>query len=116
MQYLDLALSSVLFVLGVLSLVLRRLKTNLWISALALLLLPIAVYSYYFTDYDRLLFGKITVQTVLRFPFVKVLLVFALAESISSKRLAISVCTMKFDNAWAGPSCIWRERRWRSAS
>jgi NADH:ubiquinone oxidoreductase subunit K len=88
MQYLDLALSSALFVLGVLSFVVRRLKTNLWISALALLLLPIAVYSYYFTDYDRLLFGKITVQTVLRFTFVKILLVFALAGFMRQRKSA----------------------------
>ncbi len=89
MHYVDLALSFVLAVLGVLSLVLKRLKTSVWVSVLALILFPAAVYAYYFPQYDRILFGKISVQDVIVHPFVKVLIIFALcAHMIRRKRSA----------------------------
>ena len=89
MHYVDLALSFILSVLGVLSLVTRRLKTSVWISVLSLILFPAAVYSYYFPQFDRILFGRISVQDVIMYPFVKVLIVFALcAHMIRRKRAA----------------------------
>jgi hypothetical protein len=89
MHYVDLALSFVLSVLGVLSLVLRKLKTNVWVSVLSLLLFPLAVFSYYFPQLDRVLFGSISVQDAIMYPFVKVLILFALAaQAVGRKKAA----------------------------
>jgi hypothetical protein len=87
MHYVDLALSFVLAILGVLSFVLRRLKTNVWISVLSLILFPAAVYSYYFPQFDRVLFGRISIQDVIMYPVVKVLIVFALCAHVIRRRL-----------------------------
>jgi uncharacterized membrane protein len=88
MHYVDLGLSFILSVLGVLSLIVRRLKTNVWISLLSLILFPAAVYSYYFPQFDRILFGKISIQDVLTYPFVKVLIVFALCTHMIRRKRA----------------------------
>jgi hypothetical protein len=88
MHYVDLALSFILSVLGVLSLVLRRLKTSVWISVLSLILFPLAVYSYYFPQFDRVLFGTISVQDVIMYPFIKVLILFALAAHLVRRKRA----------------------------
>jgi hypothetical protein len=86
MHYIDLALSFVLAVLGVLSFVLKRLKTSVWISVLSLVLFPAAVYSYYFPQFDRILFGKISIQDVILYPVVKVLIVSALCAHVIRRR------------------------------
>jgi hypothetical protein len=86
MHYVDLALSFILAVFGVLSFVLRRLKTSVWISVLSLVIFPAAVYSYYFPRYDMILFGKISIQDVIIYPFFKVLIVFALCVHVIRRR------------------------------
>jgi hypothetical protein len=88
MHYVDLALSFALFVLGALSFFLKRFKTNLWISILAIVLFPLSVYSYYFTDFDRILFGKVTIQDLITYPFVKLLLILALARAAGRRKPA----------------------------
>jgi hypothetical protein len=88
MHYLDLALSFILAVLGILSFVLRKLKTSAWISVLSLILFPAAVYSYYFPQFDRILFGKISIQDMIIYPFVKVLIVFALCAHMIRRKKA----------------------------
>jgi hypothetical protein len=86
MHYVDLALSFILSVLGVLSLILRRLKTSVWITVLSLILFPTALYSYYFPQFDRILFGRISLQDVILYPFVKLLIVFALSSRVIRRK------------------------------
>ena len=88
MHYVDLALSFILSVLGVLSLVMKRFKTSVWVSILSLVLFPAAVYSYYLPQFDRILFGKISIQDVIMYPLVKVLMVFALSAYMMQRKRA----------------------------
>lgn len=78
MLYIDLFLSFVLFVLGILSLVSSRFRTNPWVSILALTFLPLSVFNYYFPSYDLLLFKEISVRDFILYPLVKLLIILAL--------------------------------------
>ncbi len=82
MNYIDLLLSFILFIMGILFIIRRRFKSNLWVVVLALLFFPISLITYYFPHLDVVLFGEITILQVLLYPFIKLVILLALARSI----------------------------------
>jgi hypothetical protein len=86
MLYIDLILSFILFVMGLLSIFLRTFKPNPWLAALSLLFFPIAVIGYYFPDMNRTLFGTVRVLDVLLFPVVKILLLVSLFSFVLGEK------------------------------
>jgi len=88
MLYIDLLLSFILFVLGIISLIIKRFRRNIWIIVLSLLLFPLTIVNYYFPQIDRVLFGNITVMNIIIYPFVKILIILALISFIVEKRRA----------------------------
>ena len=86
MNYIDLILSFILFSMGVLSIIRKRFRTNRWVIVLALLFFPVALVSYYFPHLDIVLFGETTVVNMLIFPFIKIVILLALARSIWNYR------------------------------
>jgi hypothetical protein len=89
-NYIDLILSFVLFVMGVLFIIRKRFRSNLWVVVLALLFLPISLITYYFPHFDIVLFGEITILQVLLYPFIKLIILLALARSIWDTRASRS--------------------------
>ena len=90
MNYIDLLLSFILFVMGILFIVRRRFRSNLWVVFLALLFFPISLITYYFPHLDVALFGEITILQVLLYPFMKLVILLALARSIWDSRASHS--------------------------
>ena len=90
MNYIDLILSFVLFVMGVLFIIRKRFRSNLWVVVLALLFFPISLITYYFPHLDIVLFGEITILQVLLYPFIKLVILLALARSIWDTRASRS--------------------------
>jgi len=86
MLYIDLFLSFVLFVLGIVSLISPRFRTNIWVSILALIFLPLSIFNYYFPMYDLFLFRKISVRDFILYPLVKLLIILALFRFIKKIR------------------------------
>ena len=85
-NYIDLILSFVLFVMGVLFIIRKRFRSNLWVVVLALLFFPISLITYYFPQFDVALFGEITILQILLYPFIKLVILLALARSIWDTR------------------------------
>ena len=90
MNYIDLILSFVLFVMGVLFIIRKRFRSNLWVVVLALLFFPISLITYYFPHFDIVLFEEITILQVLLYPFIKLVILLALARSIWDTRASRS--------------------------
>ena len=90
MNYIDLLLSFILFIMGILFIVRRRFKTNVWVVVLALLFFPISLITYYFPHLDVALFGEITILQILLYPFLKLVILLALARSIWDSRASRS--------------------------
>jgi hypothetical protein len=86
MFYIDLILSFILFVMGLISIFLRTFRPNPWIAAVSLLFFPIAVVSYYFPELNRTLFGTVRVLDVLLFPVVKIFLLISLFRFILGEK------------------------------
>lgn len=86
MHYIDLLLSLILFILGILALCLKRFRKNIWIVAIALLFFPVAVVTYYFPEIDPAIFGDVSLLTVVVYPLVKVLLLMVIIHYISEDR------------------------------
>jgi len=87
MLYIDLLLSFVVFVMGILSLFLKTFKTNRWVAVLSIIFLPVAVVTYYLPEIDVKVFGEITITTLILYPFVKILLIFSLVRYILRGRI-----------------------------
>jgi len=81
-QFIDLLLSFILFATAVAFIIRRKLRENVWIIILALLFFPISLIRSYFPEMDVILFGKISVVDVIVFPFVKLILLFAILRYI----------------------------------
>lgn len=90
MNYIDLLLSFILFIMGILFIIRNRFKSNLWVVVLALLFFPISLITYYFPHLDVVLFGEITILQVLLYPFIKLVILLALARSIWDSRTSHS--------------------------
>lgn len=86
MNYIDLILSFILFAMGVLFIVRKRLRSNIWVIVLALLFFPIALVTYYFPHLDMVLFGETTILKMLVYPFIKIIILLALARSMWNYR------------------------------
>ena len=74
MLYIDLLLSFILFVMGLLSLTLKKYTKNVWIILLSLLFFPVSIITSYFPEINVTLFGDITLTHILLFPGVKILI------------------------------------------
>jgi len=85
-NYIDLILSFILFAMGILVVVRKRLRSNRWIIVLAILFFPIALVSYYFPHLDIVLFGETTVLKMIIYPFIKIVILLALARSLWNYR------------------------------
>ena len=90
MNYIDLLLSFILFVMGIIFIVRRRFISNLWVVVLALLFFPISLITYYFPHFDVALFGEVTIIQVLLYPLIKLVILLALARSIWDSRASRS--------------------------
>lgn len=86
MFYLDLILSFILFVSGILTLVLKSFRPNPWLAALSLIFFPVAVVGYYAPDLNVALFGTISLLDALLFPAVKIFLVLAFLRVFRGER------------------------------
>jgi heme/copper-type cytochrome/quinol oxidase subunit 4 len=85
-NYIDLILSFILFAMGILVVVRKRLRSNRWIIVLAILFFPIALVSYYFPHLDIVLFGETTVLKMIIYPLIKIVILLALARSLWNYR------------------------------
>jgi hypothetical protein len=79
---IDLILSFILFALGGLLVYRGKAHENAWIVLLALLLFPVALYTYYFPEAEMRLLGDFTLLQALLYPLVKLLLLLALIRYI----------------------------------
>jgi hypothetical protein len=86
MFYIDLILSFILFVWGILTLLLKSFRPNPWLAALSVLFFPVAVIGYYVPDLNLTLFGTIGLVDVLLFPAVKILLILSLLRVFRGER------------------------------
>jgi len=86
MHYVDLLFSFVLFCLGVFSFVVKRFKTNFWVKILALIFFPVSVFSIYLPGLNTAVFGNVMLLDIVLFPFIKLLILIALANSIARGR------------------------------
>ena len=91
MHYIDLLFSFALFTVGVLTLCLKRFRTNIWLVSICLLLFPVAIVTYYLPELDPVLFqgdrGGVTLIAVFVYPIVKILsLVVVIRHFLSVKR------------------------------
>lgn len=82
MLYIDLFLSFVLFIVGILSLTIKKFRTNVWIIILSLIFYPVAVITYYFPDLNRIIFGNISILDAVVYPFVKILIILAMIQCL----------------------------------
>jgi hypothetical protein len=86
MHYIDLLLSFILFVIGILTLLIKRYRTNIWIVFISLIFFPVAIVTYYFPEIDPVIFGEITLLTFIVYPLVKVLILVVILRYISENR------------------------------
>ena len=86
MQYIDLILSFILFVMGVLSFFISNFRTNLWVQIASLVFFPIALVEYYFADLNIILVGNIPLLDFLLYPFVKILILLAFFRFIAAEK------------------------------
>ncbi len=86
MLYIDLILSLTLFIMGILSIVLKSFRPNPWVVALSLLFFPIAVVTYYFPDMNLIIFGNVAILDILIYPFAKVLVILTLVRFMRQKK------------------------------
>jgi hypothetical protein len=91
MHYIDLLFSFALFVIGILTLCLKRFKTNIWLISICFLLFPVAIVTYYLPELDPVLIrgetGGITLLSVIVYPVVKILsLVIVIHHVLRMKR------------------------------
>ena len=82
MLYIDLFLSFVLFIVGILSLAIKKFRTNIWIIILSLIFYPVAVITYYFPDLNRIIFWNIYILDAVVYPFVKILIILAMIQCL----------------------------------
>lgn len=82
MLYIDLFLSFVLFIVGILSLTIKKFRTNVWVIILSLIFYPVAVITYYFPDLNRIIFGNISILDAVVYPFVKILIILSMIQCL----------------------------------
>ena len=82
MHYIDLLLSFTLFVIGILSLCLKRFKKNVALASVCLIFFPLAIITYYFPDTDIMVFQNISILQIAIYPFVKLLILFLIVYYI----------------------------------
>ncbi|UCB46957.1 MAG: hypothetical protein JSV25_05945 [Spirochaetota bacterium] len=76
MHYIDLLLSFTLFVIGILTLCLKRFKKNAALVSVCLLFFPLAIVTYYFPETDIMVFQNVSILQIVVYPFVKLLILF----------------------------------------
>ncbi|MCK5569816.1 MAG: hypothetical protein KAJ15_08875 [Spirochaetes bacterium] len=86
MLYIDLSISLLLFVTGIIYIMRKQDRKNVWIIILAFIFYPISIFMYYFPDINMTLFGSTTVRDVVIYPFVKILIIFALVSYLAVEK------------------------------
>lgn len=86
MHYIDLLVSFILFVVGVLALCLKRFRIRIWIVLLSLIFFPVSVVTYYFPEIDPVVFNDISLLTIIVYPLAKILILVAILHYISENR------------------------------
>ena len=86
MHYIDLLFSFILFVIGMLTLLIKRYRTNIWIVSVSLIFFPVAIVTYYFPSIDPVIFGEVSLLTIIVYPFVKLLILVVILLHISESR------------------------------
>lgn len=86
MLYIDLSISLLLFVVGIIYLLKKQIKKNVWIVILAFIFYPISILMYFFPDINVTLFGNITLRDVVIYPFVKLLIIFAIISFLAAEK------------------------------
>lgn len=81
-HYIDLLLSFILFVMGVLFIIRNKMRMNRWIIALSLLFFPAALITYYFPEVNRDVVGDISVLQIVMYPLMKIIILLSLFRYI----------------------------------
>ena len=82
MHYIDLLLSFTLFVVGILTLCLKRFKKKVFLVSICLIFFPIAVVTYYFPETDRMILQNVSILQIIVYPIVKLLILFLIVYYI----------------------------------
>ena len=82
MHYIDLLLSFTLFVVGILTLCLKRFKKKVFLVSVCLIFFPIAVVTYYFPETDRIILQNVSILQIIVYPIVKLLILFLIVYYI----------------------------------
>ena len=86
MLYIDLSLSLLLFVTGIVYIMKKQVKKNVWIIVLAFIFYPVSILMYFFPDINMTLFGSITLREIVIYPFVKLLIIFAVISFLIAEK------------------------------
>ncbi len=86
MLYIDLILSFILFAMGIILIVRKRLRSNRWLIVLAFLFFPVALVTYYFPELDLTVFGNTSIVKIVIYPFIKIIILLAFIRYIFFSR------------------------------
>jgi hypothetical protein len=86
MLYIDLILSFILFAMGIILIIKKRLRSNRWLIVLAFLFFPVALVTYYFPELDLIVFGNTSIVKIVIYPFIKVIILLAFVRYIFFSR------------------------------
>jgi hypothetical protein len=86
MLYIDMSISLLLFVVGLIYILKKQIKKNVWIIILAFLFYPVSIFMYFFPDINMTLFGSITLREIVIYPFVKLLIIFAMISFLVAEK------------------------------
>jgi uncharacterized membrane protein YozB (DUF420 family) len=86
MLYIDLILSFILFAMGIILIIRKRLRSNRWLIVLAFLFFPVALVTYYFPELDLTVFGNTSIVKIVIYPFIKIIILLAFIRYIFFSR------------------------------
>jgi len=86
MLYIDLILSFILFAMGIILIIRKRLRSNRWLIVLAFLFFPVALVTYYFPELDLIVFGNTSIVKIVIYPFIKIIILLAFVRYIFFSR------------------------------
>jgi hypothetical protein len=86
MLYIDLILSFILFAMGIILIIRKRLRSNRWLIVLAFLFFPVALVTYYFPELDLIVFGNTSIVKIVIYPLIKVIILLAFVRYIFFSR------------------------------
>ncbi len=84
MLYIDLLLSLILFIAGIVLLSTGRHRKNIYVIFLSLIFFPLSIFSYYLKGYNVKIFDDITVLKFITYIFIKVMIILVLVKYIKT--------------------------------